>query len=368
MTRHEAHISKDWRLHGLAHLLVARLRDDGSADVGVFLVDVLCLGLKETLFESDVPASEAKGFITAHLPEGESEFIHPACAKKLIEGAIANAERLGFAPHRDYRKARRVLSGLDATLCPTEFTFGRDGRPYYVQGPNDTPERVKRVLAMLEARCGPDGFDCELADPTEELAEDELHAARSALVTFFNAEPEGTASFHEFSGMLTAMSICPTKISPALVYELLWGPAGHAWRDDAELKNFRHSVLVYWDALNRLVALSAAPAITTDAEPPDPIDIDREEFESPVDMVTALTEWAGGFIRVTEEWPEPWGDALSRPDLAPHWAVLRAWADPDGPGNLAIIKGSTTAPGATPRLTLPRATGGLARALRPPRA
>lgn len=364
MTRYEAFIEKDWREHGLAHLLVARIREDGSADFGVFLVDVFCLGVKDAFFEADVLASAVDDYLADNLPEDKRERIHPTCAKKLIDGAIAYAESLGFAPHRDYRKARRALSGLDAALCPTEFAFGRDGRPYYVQGANDSAERVERVLAMLETRCGLDGFDYELAEEDDE--EDNAEDARGALAMFFEDEPEGAPSFHEFSGMLTAMLICPTVISPAKVTELLWGAASRAWDDEEELTDFLDDVRVYWNFLASLVAISAADAPATPEMPsPDPIDIYLEDFESEKDMAPALILWARGFIRVTEVWPDAWGNAISRTDLTPHWTVLRAWSDPEAPGNLAIIKGGGTDPGSNIPNTLPRAVTALARALRP---
>ena len=367
MTRYEAHIEKDWREHGLAHLLVARIRDDGSADVGVFLVDVFCLGVKDALLETDVPASELEDFIATNLPEASRERIHPTCAKKLIDGALAYAEGLGFAAHRDYRKARRVLSGLDAALCPTGFTFGANGRPCYVQGPNDTPERIERVLAILEARCGPDGFDYELADMP--AAEDDAEDARSALGMFFDDEPEGGPSFYEFSGILTAMLICPTAISPAKVPELLWGSAGRAWEGQDELADFLDDLRVYWNSLANLIALSvASPPGTIQNPAPDPIDIYQEDFEAAEHMVPALILWTRGFLRVTEAWPEAWGNAISRADLAPHWTVLRAWSNPDQPGNLAILEGGDTGSGSNIRSTLPNAVTALARALRPPGA
>ena len=255
MTRYEAYIQTGWKEHGLAHLLVARVRDDATADFGVFLADIFCLGVKDAYYEADVPASSLEEFVATHLPE-QRERIHPACAKKLIEGAVAYAERFGFSPHRDFRKARRVLSSLDAAQCPTEFAFGRDGRPCYIQGPDDSEERVDRVLAALEARCGPDGFDYELADD-----EDDNHAddARGALIMFFEDEPEGGPTFYEFTGLLTAMLVCPTALPPTKMLEILWGTAGRVWQDEDKMKDFLDDVRVYW---NYLASLVKNPRIT----------------------------------------------------------------------------------------------------------
>jgi hypothetical protein len=125
MTRYEAYIEKNWMETGLAHLLVARIRENGATDFAIFLVDLFCLGVKDVVLENDVAESELRELVAERLPDDFREPVAPACAKKMIEGALAYAEKLGFAPHANFRKARKVLSGLDASRCPQEFTYGR---------------------------------------------------------------------------------------------------------------------------------------------------------------------------------------------------------------------------------------------------
>jgi hypothetical protein len=50
------------------------------------------------------------------------------------------------------------------------------------------------------------------------------------------------------------------------------------------------------------------------------------------DLLACLALWCRGFLRVPELWPEIWRPVLARPDLAVHWTLLRAWADPAAPG------------------------------------
>ena len=340
MTRYEAFIEKSWRTTGLTQLLVARIRDNGRADIGFFLVDLWCLGIKDAFFHDDVSEAEFKELVTERLPEAYRERFHPACAKKMIDGALAYAERLGFAPHRDYRKARRALSGLDATACPETFTFGRDGQPFYVEGPHDTPERTQRILAMLEARCGADGFGCELVGD----ADAELDEARDALRWFFaELEAENSPDFYEFAGMVAALQVCPTLVPPTQLLARLFGPAGHTWRDADEAKDFADDLGVYWNYIADLIAACAAAA--PDDTEADPLDIYEDDFDDIDDatkaeyLASAFINWAAGFMRATREWPDAWGDALTRADLAPYWRVVRAWADPDIPEHLAILQG-----------------------------
>ena len=364
MTRYEAYVEKNWQEMGLAHVLVARIRDDGTADFAGFLVDLLCLGVKDAFCDIGVMEANAMNFVHERLPEDFRERIHPACAKKMIEGAIAYAETHGFAPHRDYRKARKVLSGLDASLCPTEFTFGEDGKPCYVRGSDDDEARVERILSILEARYGPEGFtyvDIE-EDADENGDEDDSRAVREELMDWLNAEPESVPRFYEFSGLVTGLLLCPRVVSPLKINEVLWGPEGRIWADQDEAQEFADLLMEYWNLINDMIL----DCVAVDA-PPDssPVDVWEEDFaeDEGLELAASLCAWATGFLRATKIEPASWQAALQRPDLAPHWEVLQWWAG-------FLEKKNRDAVEAAAHRTPPRTIGGsvtaLTRALRQP--
>ena len=360
MNRYEAHIEKNWQEHGLAHVLVMRQHEENSTDMGVFLVDTWCLGVKDAYGECDLTAAAIEELLEERLPEVNRERIHPACAKKLIAGAIAYAEKLGFAPHRDFRKARRVLSGIDETLCPTEFTFGRDGKPCFVQGPDDTTERVDRVLSMLEARCGEDGFDFEIAEEEDEV---DLVELREDLMAWLDAEPDDVPRFYRFSGLVTAMQVCPEVILPTKLLEVLWGPAGREWADQAQLQDFTWMLMEYWNYVGGLVGDNIAPDAPLEDQAIDVWAEDFPEKNRSIATLAAMIDWAGGFMEATQFWPAAWGDALARPNLAEHWEIVRWWAEFIGTGNKDRI---AAAAAAQPPRNIARSIQALARALRPP--
>lgn len=323
MTRHEAYIEKNWEQHGLAPVFVGRIRDNGSADFALFLVDVWCLGIKDTYVEIDAFESDLRAFVEERLPEAMREPISPACAKKLIDGALAYAERLGFAPHRDFRKARRVLSGLDATQCPTPFTYGRDGRPCYVRGPHDSAERVERILAILEARLGPDGFDYE---GVEDDPDDDMLARRTELMDWLDAEPEEVPRFYTLSGMVTAAFLGSQPVSPSDIVKALWEPTAPIWSNQDDLEAFLDLLIDYWNDLSDMVLDATAPDAPSEAQV---IDVWLEDFPKGKEIyaIAAMAEWAAGFYRVIERYPEAWAEALNRADLAEHWEIVRWWTN-----------------------------------------
>jgi hypothetical protein len=83
--------------------------------------------------------------------------------RKLVEEAEAYARDLGFPPHPDYQRARQIFGDLDVTACPTQYVFGKDGKPCFMSGPYDTPAKCRRILDTLTRRCGPEGFHFMLA-------------------------------------------------------------------------------------------------------------------------------------------------------------------------------------------------------------
>jgi hypothetical protein len=76
----------------------------------------------------------------------------------LIEGGVSYARGLGFEPHEDYRKAKKIFGEIDSSGCSRDFDYGRDGKPLYIAGPNDTLLFQQRVFRTLVRTCGKGNF------------------------------------------------------------------------------------------------------------------------------------------------------------------------------------------------------------------
>jgi hypothetical protein len=144
---------------GCGYLLVGRFRADGRVEAGFFLLDVFCLGVKDAGFQhfSSI-ADYQENLIDCFFPDGNPVRMTPAAARKLTEDAVSYARGLGFSPGADYKKASRVFGGITTADCDEQFTFGKNDKPLYIQGPSDSQARVERILRVLEARCGEGGY------------------------------------------------------------------------------------------------------------------------------------------------------------------------------------------------------------------
>ncbi len=159
---------------GIGNVIVTRFKADGRTESGVFLIDVFCLGVKDAFFAEFNSHQVYHDRLIGRIQE-ESELIPmaAAAARKLVEGAVAWAAQLGFAPAPDYRRAARVFGGLSAAEHQEEFVFGDQGKPLFAAGPNDGPERCRKILAALHRRCGPDGYHYILPVDVANLLVDE---------------------------------------------------------------------------------------------------------------------------------------------------------------------------------------------------
>jgi hypothetical protein len=74
----------------------------------------------------------------------------------VVFGAVAYARKLGFEPHPDFAGC---VSHLGAPWAgQSDITFGRNGRPTFIQGPNDNASRVMRTLRRSVGRGKFDSF------------------------------------------------------------------------------------------------------------------------------------------------------------------------------------------------------------------
>ncbi len=138
----QCYITLRWWDRGLPHVIVLREVPGGRVLMGSYLVDVFCLGVKDAycrrLQNNEVP------FYLDGCPDDLVE-ISFEDARSMILGAVEFARQFGFEPDDSWT----VCSPLVEPERPfiRKFDFGKDGRPFYIQGPHDDVETIINKLA-----------------------------------------------------------------------------------------------------------------------------------------------------------------------------------------------------------------------------
>jgi hypothetical protein len=143
---------------GKGYVLLARKATDGRMAVATFLLDVYCVGVKDVILRVG-EASEIGRFIEA---VGEAEpmvAIEPARARKLLRDLVAWSRSIGLAPHPDYATAEPLFGDISPDSSDESFSFGKDGKPFLIPGPDDTPARLRKRIEALLRTVGEGGFE-----------------------------------------------------------------------------------------------------------------------------------------------------------------------------------------------------------------
>jgi hypothetical protein len=136
---------------GLVSVLVARDEGRGRVSACGYLSDVWCLGVKDILgprlmVVRALPAFTRQFFSAYRDPPLEA----PAeLARQLVFGAVEFARGLGFEPAPGFEKA---AAHLGPWACPSAISFGRDGKPFFIQGPRDNAARIMNTLHRSAGR------------------------------------------------------------------------------------------------------------------------------------------------------------------------------------------------------------------------
>ncbi len=147
---------------GMGSVLLARETPYAEVAVSAFVVDVYCLGVREAFFtvmrKADYLGKLKPMLTKTHEGQGIQP-VDPACARKLLQGAVAYAKDLGFDPAEDYWRAEKLFGAADPSRCEIDYAYGLESKPCYVQGPHDDMKTVRYVLDRLNERLGEGNFD-----------------------------------------------------------------------------------------------------------------------------------------------------------------------------------------------------------------
>jgi hypothetical protein len=127
----------------------------------MYLVDLKCLGVKDTYFEFNITYTEFKDILKKaedyiSFIEVSYELVH-----NIIFAGVEYAEQYGFNPHKDFFSTTIHFLEEDNDNVPLlEIECGgENGKPIYFWAGNETPSQVKQILAQLEKTAGKGNYD-----------------------------------------------------------------------------------------------------------------------------------------------------------------------------------------------------------------
>ena len=150
-------INKNWQEWGMAVIVVSRIHSNKNITYAMFVVDLNCLGVKDSFWKFNQHPLDFKTFIEKKIRKSGDEVpiieTNYPLVHNIIFGAVEFAENFGFYPHKDFELSKYILDEDDEKIDLLDIEFGYKSKPFFISNPDNSAE-AQRVMAHLDKRLG----------------------------------------------------------------------------------------------------------------------------------------------------------------------------------------------------------------------
>ncbi|MCE5331824.1 MAG: hypothetical protein LLF95_06765 [Bacteroidales bacterium] len=157
---YECQINANWEKMGTAQIIISRIHANGNITMAMYMTDLLCLGVKDSLYMFNVPKEEYENMLdtlseTLDMIKTDYVLVH-----NIIFAANEYAAELGFKPHKDFISITQYMLEEDTDdIELIEIECGRKEKPLFIKTENTSEAEANRVIKQLEKSVGKGNFD-----------------------------------------------------------------------------------------------------------------------------------------------------------------------------------------------------------------
>lgn len=151
--------------YGLGHVIVTRNHTGGKVSMADYLVDIYCLGVKDSFYRIRMEDYEVEDIVD-HLDAKECSYHE---AHNWVYGAIAFAEEAGIEPEKGFNLTQYMLEEDNDEIPLIEYEYGKDGKHFLVA---HSRQEANKYLPLLEKNLGEGNYDF-IVEATPDFNDDE---------------------------------------------------------------------------------------------------------------------------------------------------------------------------------------------------
>ncbi len=162
-------VNENWEDEKIANVMVLRSHVNGNVSGAIFLVDLLCLGVKDVAWYFNTDPEELMEFRSkASLTMVEIPY---ELAHNIVYAGLEFAQEYDIKPHADFAIARYALEEDDESIELIDIETGEDGIPHLIER---HPGQYADAHSKLKKAAGPGNFKIsQVFDSIEEADETE---------------------------------------------------------------------------------------------------------------------------------------------------------------------------------------------------
>jgi hypothetical protein len=176
-------VNTGWQEDRMANIIVMRQHITGNITLGFYLVDLLCLGIKDTYYIFNTTKEEAEEKFENHLDIFEE--INYNLAHNIVFAGHDFAMEYDIPPHKDFALTKYILDEDNDDIGLIDIAVGdaKDGKPHLIINPQG---QGKWALEKLIKNAGEDNYYYTTKDDFEQDNEEEVAEDRSLLITDYD--------------------------------------------------------------------------------------------------------------------------------------------------------------------------------------
>lgn len=170
---YECLINTGWKEHGSAEIIVVRKHANDNLTFGIYLVDVYCLGVKDSFYSFNQSVEEYEDLISNLSQEMEIITVDYTLAHNIVFAAIEYAAELGFKPCKEFNQTTKFILEEDTEdVEPIEIECGHNGKPMFVKTDAITDLQADGIIQQLEKAVGKGNYDVLMVDRFDDEDDD----------------------------------------------------------------------------------------------------------------------------------------------------------------------------------------------------
>ncbi|NEW82870.1 MAG: hypothetical protein GZ094_10970 [Mariniphaga sp.] len=169
---YECWISSNWKVSKFPIILIARKHPNDNITYCTYMVDLLCLGVKNTFYSFNITLSTYNDQLNDIREEMHLKSCNYVLVHNIIYAALEFAEEFEFKPCKDFKSVTQYFLGEDTDDVELiEIECGdEDGQPVCVYSKlHDDLRKVQKIIAQLERTAGSGNYS--VVDEDEEAEE-----------------------------------------------------------------------------------------------------------------------------------------------------------------------------------------------------
>jgi len=171
---YECWASPDWEETGTATICVSRIHTNGNITFAMYLVDLYCLGVKESIYNFNLTMTEFRDFLAKVKDDLEIVKVDYVLAHNIVFAAIEYADELGFKPHKNFTSVSQYVLEEDTDdIELMDISCGCDGKPMFIKTELVSNAEAQRVIAQLDRAVGKGNYNVILTEDDDEFIEEE---------------------------------------------------------------------------------------------------------------------------------------------------------------------------------------------------